>query len=343
MKKNKTSGQKIMMSVMCTLLAIVLLLLIVVAVFMETFLGRIDKVDPSQDTLSSEDLQELLRPEATRGEDYTGPAYNHDEIVKPSAPAQVIESENTVNILLIGQDRRGSTGRSLSDAMILCTINKKTKTLTMTSFLRDIYISLPGHSWQKLNVAYPAGGMELLDKTLEVNFGVKIDGNVEVDFAQFSNIIDLVGGVDINLTAAEAAHLNKEYGFWLKEGVNHLNGEEALQYSRIRRIGTDFGRTNRQRIVLTALVDQFRNANLAQLTNTLTGVLELITTDMTDAEIVGYVVELAPLLKDLKIESQSIPAEGTYSFGDVADRGIMDCIFIDFEANRKLLAETLAE
>lgn len=340
-RRRKPSGQKVLLSALCVLLAIILALMIVVAVFVDSLLGRIDRVQPDQETLSDEQIEQMLKPESTRGEDYSGPAYKDDDIILPDAPAQVIQNEEIVNILLIGQDRRGSSGRSLSDAMILCTINKKTKTLTMTSFLRDIYVSIPGRKAQKLNAAYLIGGMDLLDKTLEVNFGVKVDGNVEVDFSQFSKLIDLLGGVDLELTEAEAAHLNQKYGFWLSPGMNHLNGEQALQYSRIRQIGTDFGRTDRQRKVIAALVDQFRNASLAQLMNTLTGVLDLITTDMTDAEIVGYVAELAPLLKDLKIESQHIPLEGTYSFGDVSDRGIVDCIFIDFEANRKLLADAL--
>ena len=340
-RKQKPSGQRILLSALCVLLAIILALMIVVAVFVDSLLGRIDRVEPDKEMLSDDQIEELLKPESTRGEDYSGPAYKDEDIRLPETPAQVIQNDEVINILLIGQDRRGSTGRSLSDAMILCSINKKTKTLTMTSFLRDIYVSIPGRKSQKLNAAYLIGGMELLDKTLAENFGVQVDGNVEVDFSQFSKLIDLLGGVDMNLTEAEAAHLNREYGFALTAGVNHLNGEQALHYSRIRKIGTDFGRTDRQRKVIAALVDQFRNASVAQLMNTLTGVLDLITTDMTDAEIVGYVVELAPMLKDLKIESQHIPADGTYDFGDVSDRGIVDCIFIDFEANRKLLADVL--
>jgi anionic cell wall polymer biosynthesis LytR-Cps2A-Psr (LCP) family protein len=185
--------------------------------------------------------------------------------------------------------------------------------------------------------------MELLDQTLELNFGVVVDGNVEVDFTQFAKIVDLLGGIDIELTSAEVANLYNDYGFSLHAGVNHLNGEQALAYARIRYIGLDFGRANRQRTVLTALVNQFRNASLTQLTNTLTGVLGMITTDMTDADILKYAAELAPILKDLQIISQTIPVEGSYYFGDVTDRNIVDCIFIDFEVNRKVLAETLGE
>jgi len=261
----------------------------------------------------------------------------------PTAPAEIIETEQTINILLIGQDRRGTSGRSLSDAMILCTINMEKKTITMTSFLRDIYVMIPGHNYYKLNVAYPVGGMSLLDQTLEQNFGVVVDGNIEVDFAQFANIIDKLGGVDLELTAAEAAHLNREYGYALHPGANHMNGEQALGYSRIRRIGTDFGRTNRQRIVLTALLNKFSQASTSQLLDAVSEILDLITTDMTDQEILQYAWDVAPMLKDLTIVSQSIPVEGSYSFGDVYDRNIGNCIFIDFEKNLQVLKDTIGD
>ena len=254
----------------------------------------------------------------------------------------VIENENIVNILLLGQDRRGGTRNSLTDVMMLCTINKETKTLTMTSFLRDLYLQIPGHYRNdKLNVAYPVGGFDMINAALEVNFGVKVDGNVEVDFFQFAKIIDLLGGVDIELTGAEAGYLISE-GFSARTGMNHLSGPAALMYARTRMIDSDFQRTNRQRNVVTAVLKQFKNASLSQLTDTITAVLGMVTTNMTDAEIMKYALEFAPLLKDLTIVSQHIPVEGTYYYGDVKDQNIRDCIFIgDFETNRRLLADVL--
>lgn len=338
--KKKVSWKRSLLVSLCVLLSLILVLLIFAAVFMDRILGSINRVPDDHQTLSSSELEELLRPEQTRGEDYTGPAFNEDEITMPTGNAEVIEDEDVVNILLLGQDRRGGSRNSLTDVMMLCSINKETKTLTMTSFLRDLYLKIPGyHRSDKLNVAYPVGGFEMIDATLEVNFGVKVDGNVEVDFFQFADIIDMLGGVDIELTGAEAAYMNND-GYSVRSGMNHLNGEEALFYSRIRYIDSDFYRTNRQRNVITAVLNQFKNASLGQLTDTIAGVLGMITTDMTDAEIMGYAVELAPLLKDLKIQSQHIPVEGTYYYGDVKDQNIVDCIFIsDFETNRQLIAD----
>lgn len=339
--KKKVSTRRVVLICLCVFLALILAVLIFAAVFMDRLLGSINRV-PNDQTLSSSEVQELLRPVETRPDDYSGPAINAEDVTMPEEDAQVVENENVVNILLLGQDRRGGTKNSLTDVMMLCSIDKENKTLTMTSFLRDLYLKIPGHyRSDKLNVAYPVGGFEMIDAALEVNFGVKINGNVEVDFSQFSKIINLLGGVDIHLTGAEAAHMNSQ-GYSVRSGMNHLDGNAALAYSRIRHIDSDFYRTNRQRNVVTAILNQFKNASLGQLTDTLTSVLSMITTDMTDAEIMSYALEFAPILKDLEIRSQHIPAEGTYYYGDVKDQNIIDCIFIkDFETNRKLVADVL--
>lgn len=148
-----------------------------------------------------------------------------------------------------------------------------------------------------------------------------------------------MGGVDISLTSAEAAYLNNQ-GFSFKEGANHMDGEAALAYSRIRYIGTDFGRTNRQRTVLTALVEQSRGLGLKQMQGLLEGILQLVTTDMSNTQIIKLALECFPMLTDLKIKAQYVPAEGTYQFANI--RG-MAVIVADLEANRKLLAETIME
>lgn len=330
------SRKRALLILLCSLLGAVALVLLVATVYMERMLGLINR-DPA-DTLSASALEELLQGETG---DHGGPVYDPEDISIPSAPTLLDPEKKLLNILLIGQDRRDGQSRSLSDAMILCTLNRDAGVLTMTSFLRDSYVRIPGRGNNKLNAAYPMGGMELLDATLTENFGVTVDGNIEVDFSQFERIIDLLGGVEITLTDQEARHLQHEYGFELKEGPNRLTGAEALGYARIRKLGTDFARTDRQRAVLTALIEQFRGAGLRQLHKAAKEILSLITTDMSNAQLLGYAMELAPLLKNLQIRSQRIPADGTYSFGDAGK--ITSCIFLDFEANRALLRGTILE
>ena len=135
-----------------------------------------------------------------------------------------------INILLIGQDRREGedSKQARSDSMILCSFNQKTGQITMTSFLRDLYIPIPGHGSNRINAAYAIGGMELLRQTIQEDFQVYIDGCVEVDFVQFTQIIDLLGGVQISLRQDEAEIINQETGSSLTEGEQLLKGAQAL-------------------------------------------------------------------------------------------------------------------
>ena len=116
-------------------------------------------------------------------------------------------TSNIKSILLIGQDKREGESRQRSDSMILATLDKDQGTVSLTSFMRDLYVAIPGYSTTRINAAYAYGGMDLLDQTLEENFGVKIDGNVEVDFEVFQVLVDKVGGIDLELTQAEADYL----------------------------------------------------------------------------------------------------------------------------------------
>ena len=339
MSRKSKSGKRTALKVLCVLLALILALLLLGYVYIDRMLGLIQRQPQQQETLSSAEIDEIENQTDPVDEDFTGPVIDPSDVNWSTEPAEIIDEAHVVNILLIGQDRRPGQGRQRSDAMILCSINMDTKTLTMTSFLRDLYVQIPGYQDNRLNAPYALGGMPLLTQTLQHNFGVVVDGCVEVDFSQFEKIVDLMGGVDIELTSAEAAHLNAQ-GYSVQAGMNHLNGETALAYSRIRYIGTDFGRTNRQRTVLAALVEQSRNISLGQMNDLLEGILQLITTDMTNGQILSLAWDCFPLLSDLKLKTQHIPAEGTYQFANI--RG-MSVIVADMQANRQILANTILE
>lgn len=339
-KTMPASRRRVLLIVLCAFLAVVLLVLVVGTVYFERLMGKINRADETSGvTLSPEEIAALENPsDETVDPDFTGPVLSGDEVTWAEDAQTLIGGDGVVNILLIGQDRREGEGRARSDAMILCTFNTEKKTLTMTSFLRDLYVQIPGYQDNRINAAYALGGMELLNETLYKNFGVEIDGNVEVDFSEFSQIIDLLGGVDIELTNSEANYLNRNPGYYLSSGVNHLNGEQALSYARIRYIDSDFGRTNRQRTVLNALINAYKNSSLTTMLSLLDDILPLVTTDMTDAEIVGYVTELFPLLASSTITTQHIPADGSYYNAYI--RG-MAVLVPDLEASRQLLVDTL--
>lgn len=343
--KGRSKAGRIALIVLSVVLVLVLLALGALAVALTYVNSKLDLMDRSEDTqpVISPSQAELLEKQTEPEDvDATGPELDPEDVTWATVPAETIGAEkdnHIINILLIGQDRRPGEGRARSDSMILCTLNVNEKTLTMTSFLRDLYVQIPGYQDSRLNHSYQYGGMPLLNETLRVNFGIHVDGNVEVDFTRFTQIIDLLGGVDIGLTEKEANHLNRN-GWGLKEGMNHLNGEQALTYARIRSLDNDFGRTNRQRKVISALISQCRNLSLKQMNNVLNQVLPYIRTDLSNKEIIDYAMEIFPILRDLTITTQHIPAKGTYE--SVRIRG-MSVLLPDLEANRKILVETLLE
>lgn len=255
---------------------------------------------------------------------------------------------DTLNILLIGQDRRpGQSKNARSDAMILCTVNQRAKSVTLISFMRDMYVQIPGKNSNRINAAYAIGGTKLLAQCIEENFGVDIDGSVVVDFAAFTDAIDLAGGVNVELTEKEAAYLNsvvyKDQPQWntdLQAGVNQLDGNQALAYARIRKIsGNDFGRTERQRKVLSALLNKVAKLTLPEIHKLMKDVLGQVSTDLTSRQIITYGLQLLPAIRNYQIKTQQIPAKGTYR-----DQRIdgMQVLVPDLDKNRELLNDIMA-
>jgi anionic cell wall polymer biosynthesis LytR-Cps2A-Psr (LCP) family protein len=183
-------------------------------------------------------------------------------------------------------------------------------------------------------VPYLIGGFDMLDRCLEENFGVHVDHNIEVDFSGFKAVIDAMGGIDIELTEQEAKIVEGDQVV----GMNHLDGGQALMYARIRKIDNDFERTNRQRKVLTVLFEKIRSMNLLGLLRVSKEVLPMLTTDMTDEEILEYVLEFAPILNELEIITQSVPDQTEFEY-DMIDG--MSVVVPNMGAIRRKLANTI--
>lgn len=246
-----------------------------------------------------------------------------------------------VNILLIGQDRQEGELRARSDCMILCTFRPGNHTLTMTSFLRDLYVEIPGYSKNRLNAAYAFGGTSLLQQTFQQNFGISPDGCVEVDFAQFPALIDLFGGVTISLRADEAGSINCEVpGSTLREGSQILNGQQALAYTRIRDLDSDgdFSRTDRQRKILIALFSCCRNASMTELVQLFKKAAPMLSTDIKQSRLLSLIGDFSPLMSRMEIVAQRIPVDGTYSHRIIDGMAVL---VSDMEANRSFLKSTL--
>ena len=275
---------------------------------------------------------------------------NYEEI--ESVASSPMKEEGVTNILLIGNDSRENGEDGRSDAMILLSISNKTKKIYMTSLLRDMYVEIPGHKDNRLNAAYSYGGAELLMETIEKNFDIHISRYVLVNFEAFANLVDAVGGVDLELTGKEVEYVNgylveynillgrpegTDYFDDLSGGMVHLNGPQALAYCRNRYIGTDFGRTERQRKVLTEVIHKLPKGVLMNPKGLIDGLMPNLTTNLTQAEC--YQLSLmAPKILTYDIIQNSIPMEGTYK--DATHRK-MSVLEVDFEANKKFLQENL--
>ena len=245
-----------------------------------------------------------------------------------------------INILLIGQDRRPGEESGRSDTMILCSFRPKDKTLTLTSFLRDLYVEIPGHGKNRINAAFRFGGKELLQKTLQQNFSIFVDGTVLVDFDQFAAVVDALGGITLELREDEAREINRIVGSSLEPGSQLLRGDMALTYSRIRKLDADgdFSRTDRQRKVLSAILRQVKQADMKDLKVLGKQLLPHLDTDigyLTALRIGGKVL---PMLKTMEVHSQQIPASGEYS-GQMIDG--MSVLVPNMEKSRQRLKDTL--
>lgn len=329
--------KRVLLIVLSVVLFLTLVVLIMGTAYMERMLNLINK-KPDDSTISREEYEQFQKEQATEPTSFIGETIDPNDVELELNDQPVENREHIINIMLVGQDRRPGEGRTRSDVMILCTINKATKELTMTSFMRDLYVSVPGYGEDKMNHAYAYGGMKLLDKTMAENFGVSVDGNVEVDFEGFKDVIDLMGGVDIYLSNAEANYM-LSHGYNVFNGTNHLDGEAALFYTRNRSVGNgDFSRTQRQRKVLNALFQKCKGMNLAQLQNLMEAVLPMITTDLSNREILDYLVDIVPLLGDMKVNDNRIPADDSFKYASI--RG-MSVLLPDLEANRVILKEIM--
>lgn len=339
-KKKKRKAQRMVLMTACIVMGAVLIVLLSATVYAEYLLNQMNYYSPgSQETLSAEEAEKFLNETDPEDGDYTGPEEN-GENVEPGQAGEILPtSENVINILLIGADyQSGEMARS--DSMILCTFNKTRNTITMTSFMRDMYVKIPGYGKNRINASYTVGGMKLLEKTLEQSFGVSVNGIVEIDFSHFEDLIDLLGGVEIELSSLEADFINLKNSDTLVAGTHILNGKQALWYSRYRTDGGDFKRTDRQRIVLGKLIENYRSASLAELLSMMDDILPMVTTDMQKNEILSYVTGLFPMLINAEIITQRIPAEGGYYMTKIDGKSVL---VPDISFNVQILKDTITE
>lgn len=333
MKQYGTSRLRTALAILCGSLAVILILLLWAALWSRQALAQIHYVEPTVSPSLISTLPEELSPT--------------ESLLSVQSAADAVlsglssnDGSTPIHILLIGQDRREGESRARSDAMVLCSFLRSDNRLVLTSFLRDLYVEIPDHQPDRLNAAYAYGGISLLKQTVEENFALSIDGCIEVDFSQFSQVVDTLGGVTIELRQDEAEAINEAVPGALTAGTQWLNGQQALAYTRIRNLDRDgdFSRTSRQRNVLTALLNRFQDASLLSILSTALDILPMLSTDMEQQQLVALAVRIFPMLSDARITSQRIPADGAFSYSTIRDMAVL---VADMEAARRILEESL--
>lgn len=252
--------------------------------------------------------------------------------------------DNWVNILLLGSDVKYTNKYGRTDSMIVLSVNLATKQAKLTSFMRDIWVSMNGGAKVgKLNSACIYGGPALTMRTINECFGLNLQYYALVNLSSMAEIIDILGGLDLNVTEAERDALNKglfnlsslsgmekleEYG----DGV-HLNGNQAVAFARIRKIDSDYKRTQRQRYVLTQIAKRLQQENAATIVGVVMKLLENVETNMNMTQLMT--VAAAGMGMDMdNVQQFRIPADNTFQSGTYD--GVW-CIRADFGANKTLL------
>lgn len=340
-QKGKTvkSKMKRPLTIIAVILASLILLGVCVYIAVNIFLNSIGRVDPNAEYGSNDPAVAFYGKEPVE----TVPVNEQAE--------ELFADREVINILLVGQDRRAwdEEGPQRTDAMMLCTINREAKSVTMTSFLPDIWVYIPGLYNQRLNMPYKLGGFPLLNDTLEYNFGIRADYNIEIDFMGFMKAIDLVGGVEIQLTAAEAEYLNRR-GNWgiitepkwqLREGLNLLSGSQTLAYTRIEELGTDFARVDRQSAVMRALADKLKHISPTDLFDLSREVFPMLCTDMTNNQIIELLLQILPMLSELNIKSQHIPVDGQFLYEKKGESDVLVLNKEQLDQTKRLLREAI--
>ncbi len=260
-----------------------------------------------------------------------------------NAPEQL---EKATNILVVGLDGSKKIGNSHSDSILVVSIIPEKKKIVLLSFLRDMYLKIPNHGYNRLIRSYEQGGVNLMKDTIEANFGLMIDHTVTVNMDAFEHVIDYNGGVEIELSKQEADYLNSTNYISVKKnrnviaGKQILNGNQALGYVRVRKVPTlqgeegDLGRTARLRNLLSCVIQESNKKSVDVLASELIYILPNIVTDINSQQLLSYLN--AALMESMGTVSLSIPANNTYTETVKNNMHVLD---IDLEKNKKVLQQ----
>lgn len=249
-------------------------------------------------------------------------------------------NEQVINILIIGTDKRpNETGYGRCDTMMLISYDTVLNRANIVSFLRDIWVPIEGHDYNRLNATYAFGGVGLTMNTINEAFTLDIQDYVIVDFEGMQMLIDKLGGIEVEITEEEAKYYNSNFGCSIEAGNNLLNGEMTLTHARNRKLGGgDFERTRRQRDIMLAI---YRKISLDQSPETLSELLDYFLnhaqTNMSTQKLFSVAVSTFSGVS-VEMSQLRIPIDGTWGYGNKDGRSV---VVIDFNENREQLLTQL--
>lgn len=253
---------------------------------------------------------------------------------------ELLEDSKVLNIMLFGEDSAGGAEFGRSDSMIMVSIDNRHKKLKLTSFQRDTYVYIPGYGDNKLNASYSYGGPKLAIQTIEANFGIKVDRYAVVDYASFIDIIDILGGIEMEISQDEIDYINYQLyknnqsdtptTITDEPGNVLLTGQQALWYARDRGLskseeaigidGDDWDRTERQRKLIETMFSDMKSADLTQIVSIVGAVGPLVTTNLKKDEITALVTRSLTYLS-YEVEQYTVPCEGMWYYDDNTPAG----------------------
>ncbi len=352
--KKKKGWSKKKKTILITVVVVVLTLALIVGVILALFFSYTGKLnrDPKTVTNSGEapiDSSQLLsKPDTINKEDQEKKL--REMLAKRSKP---ITNDNVMNILIIGEDLRDTAddAQCNTDVQLLVSINKEKKKIVLASFLRDQYLNIEGFGMGRLNTAYFHNGIPLLKDTIAQYYNIHIDRYVKVNFYSFIDVVDEIGGVDMEVKEDEFAVINeavREHNKYLnnppekdyvkQKGYQHLNGNQALAYARIREgCGDDYGRTERQRKMMTTIMSGMKKLGLLELNYLIDKIAPQITTDVSNGEIASLLLNASEILgyQVCQVQMPHYP----YFTEEVINR--MAVLVPDYDKNSTLLLDMI--
>ena len=359
--KKKKRGLKVFLIILAVLLVIGAGVAAAGAIYYNKMMNKMNIIELPEDTYVYTEETQLTE----------APVENQEAAVEVTETTTVVTeppkatAEDIINILVVGQSSRAGEESRMADTTMLVSVNTFDGSITVYSVLRDSYVKLPDYKGHvcgraKFTVCYGlgyqwggiAGAMEMTNICMRDNFGVEVDYNVEIDFESFIRVVDLLGGIEVELTEAEAKYLNADdlyVTYDVQAGNQYLDGMAALSYARMRKAegdsDSDIKRSARQRLVIEKLLNKVRGMGLKDLQLIADNLLPEITTTMTPGDIVEILTRILPVLKNVQISGETIPVSGT-GWGEIIDiyeDGIPDSV-IKFEApQQKRLIRAVTE